>query len=219
MLRAGLRLLIGCAIAAGPLGCDRIFPRDATQAISDGDKKISTGDFRGALRIYESALDGTSRTADLHYKLAMLYDDKLKKPRDAVHHLDRYLELAPSGSRAREAKALKEENEKRLASSQQSGAPMSQAEAVRLKNRNADLEKKIIELQTRKPTTPFVRSGKTDKPLPGARSHTVAPGDTLASIARKYYKNQNKAKDLLDANYNSLGGKDVIRVGQVLIIP
>jgi nucleoid-associated protein YgaU len=47
----------------------------------------------------------------------------------------------------------------------------------------------------------------------------VEAGDTLASIARKYYKNQAKAKDILDANYNSLGGKDVIRVGQVLIIP
>jgi tetratricopeptide (TPR) repeat protein len=218
MRRLVLRVLLGGFLAAGFTGCDRIFPRDATQAISEADKKVSTGDFRGALRLYESALDGTTRTAEAHYKLALLYDDKLKKPRDAVHHLDRYLALDPSGPRAREAKTMKEENEKRLAAALSAESPMSQAEAVRLKNRNADLEKKLVELQTRKPATPFVH-GKIDKALPGARSHTVVQGDTLASIARKYYRNQNKAKDILDANYNSLGGKDVIRIGQTLIIP
>lgn len=218
MISPALRLLLGCACVAGFAGCDRLFTRDATRSISEADKKVSTGDFRGALRLYESALDGTARTAEAHYKLALLYDDKLKRPRDAVHHLDRYIELAPSGSHAREAKTMKAENEKRLAASAHAGSPMSQAEAVRLKNRNADLEKKIVELQTRKPATPPVR-GKVDKAPPGARSHTVESGDTLASIARKYYKNQAKAKDILDANYNSLGGKDVIRVGQVLIIP
>jgi nucleoid-associated protein YgaU len=217
-VRTVWRLLLVAWCAFGFAGCDRLFTRDASQSISAADKKVSTGDFRGALRLYESSLDGTARTAEAHYKLALLYDDKLKRPRDAQHHLDRYLELDPEGKHAREAKTMRADNERRLAAGQSAGSPMSQAEAVRLKNRNADLEKKLVELQTRKPATPFVR-GKTDKALPGARSHTVEAGDTLASIARKYYKNQAKAKDILDANYNSLGGKDVIRVGQVLIIP
>jgi LysM repeat protein len=205
-----------CAVSVP--GCDRLMNRDAAQSISAADKKVTTGNFRGAQRLYESSLDGTARTAEAHYKLALLYDDKLKRPRDALHHLDRYLELDPEGKHAREAKTMRAENEKRLAAAQSAGSPMSQAEAVRLKNRNADLEKKLVELQTRKPTPPPVR-GKVDKAPPGARSHTVEAGDTLASIARKYYKNQAKAKDILDANYNSLGGKDVIRIGQTLIIP
>jgi LysM repeat protein len=218
MRRAVMRFAGVVSLVSGLGGCDRVFTRDATQAISEADKKVSTGDFRGALRLYESSLDGTARTAVAHYKLALLYDDKLKRPRDAVHHLDRYLEIDADGKHAREARTMRAENEKRLSAAQSAGSPMSQVEAVRLKNRNADLERKIVELQTRKPTTPFVR-GKTDKAPPGARSHTVEAGDTLASIARKYYKNQNKAKDILDANYNSLGGKDVIRIGQTLIIP
>lgn len=218
MVCAKLRLVFGFVVLVALSGCDRMFSRDSARAISEADRKVSTGDFRGALRLYESALDGTAATADAHYKLALLYDDKLKRPRDAVHHLDRYIELAPTGPRARDAKTMKAENEKRLSAAVSAGSPMSQAEAVKLKNRNADLEKKLVELQMRKPATPFVR-GKVDKAPPGARSHTVEPGDTLASIARKYYRNQAKAKDILDANYNSLGGKDVIRIGQVLIIP
>jgi len=218
MLRRAWRILGGLLLLTALAGCDRLFPRDSARAVTEADKKVSTGDFRGALRLYESALDGTARTADAHYKLALLYDGKLKKPRDAMHHLDRYLELSPAGDHAREAKKLRDENESRLAAAQQSGAPMSQAEAVKLKNRNADLEKRLVELQTRKPATPLVR-GKTDKPPPGARFHTVEPGDTLASISRKYYKTAVKAKDILDANYNSLGGKDTIRAGQHLIIP
>lgn len=218
MERVVFRALLGLVCAAGLAGCDKLLTRDATRSIAEADRKVSTGDFRGALRLYESALDGTGRTAEAHYKLALLYDDKLKRPRDAVHHLNRYIELDPEGKYVRSAKTMLAENEKRLAAAQHVGSPMSQAEAVRLKNRNADLERRLVELQTRKPATPPMR-GKVDRAPPGARSHTVEAGDTLASIARKYYKNQTKAKDILDANYNTLGGKDVIRIGQVLIIP
>ena len=49
--------------------------------------------------------------------------------------------------------------------------------------------------------------------------HVVREGETLASIAQKYYKNRGRAKDIQDANYNALGGKTTIRPGQTLIIP
>jgi LysM repeat protein len=199
-------------------GCDRLLPRDLSKSMSDADRKIATGDFRGAVRLCEASLDGTAKTADAHYKLAVIYDEKLKRPRDAVHHLDRYLELAPTGSHAREAKLMKQENEKRIASAVQTGSPMSQSEAARLKGENLKLSQKIVDLQTRKNATPVVH-GKTDQAPAGARSHTVVPGETLASIASKYYKNRARAKDILDANYNALGGKTTIRPGQTLIIP
>lgn len=214
LLRSGLGLLL---FAAFP-GCDRIFPRDANRLVLDADKKVATGDFRGAVRLYESAFDGTEKSADAHYKLALLYDSKLKRPKDALHHLDRYLELAPEGPRAREAKSMKQESERRLASAGQTGSPMTQGEAVRLKNENATLQKQLAELRVKKPSTPVVR-GKTDVAAPGARTHVVAAGDTLASIAQKYYRNRARSKDILDANFNALGGKTTIKVGQSLIIP
>src|SRR5688500_245635 len=58
--------------------CDRLFDQGSTEAIAAADKKLAAGDFRGAAAFYEAALDGTAQTAEVHYKLALLYDDKLK---------------------------------------------------------------------------------------------------------------------------------------------
>src|SRR5215212_5350204 len=84
-------------------GCDQLFQRDAKGQIEAASKKVTTGDFRGAIKLYEAALDGTAKTADVHYRLALLYDDKLRSPLDALHHMQRYLELAPKGTYAKEA--------------------------------------------------------------------------------------------------------------------
>ena len=39
---------------------------------------------------------------------------------------------------------------------------------------------------------------------PGTRTYQVQPGDTLASIARKFYKSKERAKDIQDANLNAV---------------
>ncbi len=192
-------------------GCDRLFDKDSRNTASAADKKAAAGDFQAAIRLYESSLDGTAKTAESHYRLALLYDDKLKNPRDAIHHLDRYLALAPAGPHARDAKAMLKENEKRLLTSLSDGTPMTQQEAVRLKNLNASLQKQLIELRGQKGSPP-------PRP-PGTRIHLVEPGETLASIAQKYYRNRARSQDILDANFIALGGKTTIKAGQKLIIP
>ena len=60
----------------------------------------------------------------------------------------------------------------------------------------------------------------TQKPIPpGARTHVVAKGDTLASIATKFYKNKARAKDILDANFYSVDAATKLKIGQTLTIP
>jgi nucleoid-associated protein YgaU len=54
---------------------------------------------------------------------------------------------------------------------------------------------------------------------PGARTYTVQSGDTLAKISRRFYKNAARARDIQDANFNSLEGTVKIKPGMVLIIP
>src|SRR5258708_5243289 len=103
MLSPG-RLLVRVLIAASLLtlpACERLFDKGSKESIAAADKKAAGGDFSGAASLYESALDGTAKTAEVHYKLALLYDEKLKSTVDALHHMDRYIELAPTGAHVR----------------------------------------------------------------------------------------------------------------------
>ena len=49
------------------------------------EKKAKAGDYRGAVTLYEASLDGTAQTAEVHYRLAVIYDEKLRSPLDALH--------------------------------------------------------------------------------------------------------------------------------------
>jgi LysM repeat protein len=206
--------------------CDRFSLRDRPdKAMEAARRKASAGDFRAAIKLYEGALDGTEATAEAHYRLALLYDDKLERPRDALHHFERYLELAPNGKFSDEAKKYRKEGELKLVTALNKGSFVSQQEAARLKNENLTLRKRIVELVARREaalaSSPAPKAAEAkQKPIPpGARTHTVVEGETLASIATKYYKNSARWKDIQDANFNRLEGTVKIKPGQKLIIP
>ena len=76
------------------------------QLMQDADNKSAQGDFERAINLYEAALDDSesTRNAEVHYKLAVLYDDKLNDPVNALHHFKRYLALSPNGTHANEVK-------------------------------------------------------------------------------------------------------------------
>lgn len=61
------------------------------------------------------------------------------------------------------------------------------------------------------PTATASRSGGT--------THVVGKGDTLYSLARLYYGNQSKWRDIYTANSNVLRSPDKLPVGQTLVIP
>lgn len=56
-------------------------------------------------------------------------------------------------------------------------------------------------------------------PTSGARYHTVAKGDTLYAIARAYYGDQRRWRDVYEANRGDLPDPNMIRTGQRLLIP
>ncbi len=49
--------------------------------------------------------------------------------------------------------------------------------------------------------------------------HVVAKGDTLFGLARRYYNEQRRWKDIWEANQSALSDPDVIHIGQELVIP
>lgn len=55
---------------------------------------------------------------------------------------------------------------------------------------------------------------------PAGRTHAVVKGDTLYSLAQRYYGNRSKWRDILAANRNQLPNQDApLRIGMVLRIP
>lgn len=214
-----IRLAFAFLAALFLVACDE---RDARrEALETGDQRARAGAPREAIRAYESALDGTAKSADIHYRIAVLYDEKLKSPLDAIHHYDRYLEMAPGGSRVKEVKAARADCERTLQLRMEKEGFMTTGTAAQLRNENESLRKIIADLRNPKPPPPprAADPGKADDIPPGARLHVVARGETLASIANQYYKNRAYAGHIKDANFNQLAGKDTIRIGQKLIIP
>lgn len=51
------------------------------------------------------------------------------------------------------------------------------------------------------------------------RTYTVAAGDSLSKIAKKFYGDGNKWKQIFEANRDTVKNPDLIHPGQVLKIP
>jgi LysM repeat protein len=220
-------LCLGLAFSAG--GCDRmITPRNA-QVIKDAESKSADGNYLRAITLYESALDGSAKSADIHYRLALLYDDKMHDPLNALHHFKRYLTLAPSGPHASEVKNFMRKDELELGTSLSGDSVVSRAEAARLKNENLTLRKELEDQRARLhgATTEKASGDGRDEKTPGAskkslgksRTYVVREGDTLASISRRFYKSSGHWKKIRDANRSIVDDPGKLKAGQTLTIP
>jgi LysM repeat protein len=212
-------LVVGLALLCG--GCDRmITPRNA-QIIKDAENKTADGNFLRAITLYESALDDSPRAADVHYRLALLYDDKMHDPLHAMHHFKRYLTLAPSGPHANEVKNFMKKDELELGTSLSGDSVVSRAEAARLKNENLALRKELEDLRAHRPSEKTQAETKTTDKKSGTtpRTYVVREGDTLASISRKFYKSSGRWKKIRDANKNVIDNPAKLKPGMTLTIP
>jgi LysM repeat protein len=204
-------------------GCDRMITPRSAQIIKDAENKTADGNFLRAITLYESALDDSPRAADVHYRLALLYDDKMHEPLHALHHFKRYLTLAPSGPHATEVKNFMKKDELELGTSLSGDSVVSRAEAARLKNENLALRKEVEDQRARHPNekpAPDTKTAGVDKKS-GAAPHTyvVRDGDTLASISRKFYKSSGRWKKIRDANKNLIDDPAKLKPGTTLTIP
>ena len=211
-------LIFNIALILLLTGCEEAFQNGATRSREQGDKKNKEGDFRGAIKFYEAALDGSEKSAEVHYNMALIYDEKLKQPVSAIHHFQRCLDLDPKGVHVKDARNFIKEDEHKLVNSLTNGALLTQDDAARLKNDNLTLRKQLTELRAQ-PRGGVQKEGEQKPIPPGARTYVVEPGDTLASISRKFYKSGERWKDIEDANFNALGGKNKLKVGMTLYIP
>ena len=192
--------------------------------VQDADAKSAQGDFARAINLYEAALDDSPRCAEVHYKLALLYDDKLNDPVSALHHFRRYLALSPAGAHAADVKNSIKHDEIAALTVLSGDSVITRSEAARLRNENLNLHKELearalpSRSVTDKSQESDTSSGKTASKK-GDRSYVVQSGDTLFSISRKFYKSPKRWKDIRDANAKNIRDPKKLTVGQTLVIP
>jgi tetratricopeptide (TPR) repeat protein len=187
------------------------------RTVKEADWKAAQGDYLWAINLYESALDGTPQSAEVHFKLALLYDDKLNDSLHALHHFKRYLILNPEGTHAAEVKDFIRRDEIALGTSLSGDSVVPRAEAARLRNENLNLHRQIEEGRPRPAPTksPSKHKGKSDD----LQTYTVQEGDTLASISRKFYKTSKRWREILNANEKKIDDPNNLKAGQTLTIP
>jgi len=232
------RLALAVCIAVLFAGCDQMLQDKTERYFAQAEKKYALQEYPEAVQLYEASLDGTAKTAETHYKLGLIYEEKINVPVSAIHHFQRYLALAPKGTHAREAQKFLKEDQLKLSAALGNGATISQEEAKRIKNTNLELQKKVVELKEEleaaqkakvaaskatagKGGAPAPKPEQTQKPLkPGVRTYTVQPGDTFASISRKFYNNNSaRWKEIQSANFGSVEGTAKLKPGMVLMVP
>lgn len=277
------RWQVGLALAALCLGgCDVLSVSRTGHNIREGNEAVLRGELQKALQHFESALDGTMLSAEAHYRLGLLYEDQLKNEVGALHHFERYLELAPQGQFATDVKSYVERLRLMIVSRLSDGPVLPAREAARLKNENLELKQRLTELRQEvpnargaaKPAAPLppaavpaatpalvVVATPTPPPTPvpapafpgepevrravpvtaavpaaggtapaatavapasveaPVRTYKVQSGDTLAGIARKFYRNSGQWPKIAEANKATLEDPTKLKPGMVLIIP
>jgi nucleoid-associated protein YgaU len=190
--------------------------------VKEADWKAAQGDYLWAINLYEAALDGTPQSAEVHFKLALLYDDKLNDPLHALHHFKRYLVLDPNGSHANDVKDFMKRDEVALGTSLSGDSVVTRTEAARLRNENLNLRGQIDSGPGKpRPSADKSPSRHVDKDKPESKKtiYTVKEGDTLASISRKFYKTSKRWREIRDANEKKVDDPDNLKEGMTLTIP
>lgn len=282
-------------------GCDLLTVSQTGRNIREGNEAMVRGEVPRALQHYEAALDGTMLSAEAHYRLGLLYEDQMKNEVGALHHFERYLELAPQGQFATDVKGYVDRLRLLIVSRLADGPVMPAREATRLKNENLALKQQLADLRQQAPSgrpaaagarspapaprteeatplaaapTPAMVVAATPPPAPSparkaepevrravavnaalpssagtdvaprvepigaagsvpaaaaavpvvagsapVRTYKVESGDTLAGIARKFYKNSGQWQKIAEANKETLPDPAKLQPGMVLVIP
>jgi LysM repeat protein len=204
--------------------CDRMVTSRNSRLVKEADWKAAQGDYLWAINLYEAALDGTPQSAEVHFKLALLYDDKMNDPLHALHHFKRYLVLDPNGSHAVDVKDFMKRDEVALGTSLSGDSVVTRTEAARLRNENLNLHRQIdagpVKPRPIADKSPSHYGDKEKAESKKSGSHyVVKEGDTLASISRKFYKTSKRWREIRDANEKKVDDPDNLKAGLTLTIP
>ncbi len=230
--------LVALLLAAVVNGC---VPGDASPQDEEkeshyvlGKGRVNARDFAGAIQAFNESLEANPRSAAAHFQLACLFDTQESDPAAAIHHYQEFLRLNPKANNAEVIRQRIYSCKQQLAADvlPLPSAPAAQKQLEELVEKNRRLQEendkwrayyaaqKNSPAPTPTPTpvptpTPIPTPTPAPQPTPTpARTHTVAGGETLASIARKY----KLTVSALQAANPGVNPKK-LRVGQTLNLP
>lgn len=224
LLAMALAYVAGCDRFTGVTGGDLNHNPDYTRARN----AEAAGDFHVAATYYRKTLRALPEAGRVHLEFGVLCEEKLGDPLAALYHYRQFLELEPNAERRQVVDGYVERAKlAAMAKLPAAGAP-NPAELMRLQAENTALAQENAALRARltEPATNAVVNSvvmTTNPPVPppvtGPRLHTVQKGDTLFSIAVKYYGTRSAWEKIYAANRASLPSKDQLKIGQQLAIP
>lgn len=65
-----------------------------------GQSRVNAMDYQGAVEAFEQSLDVNPHSAQAHFQLAMLYEQKMSDPAAAIYHYEQYLKYDPNAGNA-----------------------------------------------------------------------------------------------------------------------
>ena len=221
MLCFGLMLCMGCdgrvswmdsKEEAGPL-----MQRAALRA--------NEGNVDSAIRLYGKVLQKDNSSGRAHLDLALLLHDHKKDYVGAIYHYKRYLDLRPPTEKRDMIKGRIRLAEQLFAATimvpgkQYDRISDLQAENMKLRTEIDRLGRRLAagpKLATAARETKKAPRQDTSRPV---ITYRVKRGDTLSSIATSLYGDVHRWKEIQIANADILGNSEVVKVGQLLIIP
>jgi len=246
MVLAGmLTLSVGC----GPSGAFSQQDEDRNPYIPKAKQMVDERDYRAAAALYRKALLVNPQLANAHLEIGLLYDDKLSDPVAAIYHYRQYLELRPDSNKRQVVEDFIERAKLNFASRVPQSPVASpdelarwQLEKANLLQENAMLQARVAELEKQPGTraqpvvtppvpvpvmqvvtapTPVVAVAPpvAVEPVRSTKTHLVQKGDTLLSLSRKYYRNDQDWVKIYAANRHNLPNERQLKIGQTLVIP
>ena len=190
----------------------------------------AAGDFHVAATYYGKVLRALPDAGRAHFEYGVLCDEKLGDPLAAIYHYRQFLELEPNSDHRQVVEGYLQRAKLTLAAKLPAVTANDPAELMRLQTENASLRVRIAEFErvAASVTNPVVittvvsgevATNATAVPVTGPRTHVVQKGDTLYSIALRYYGNRSAWEKIYTANRAALPSKDQLKIGQSLTIP
>jgi tetratricopeptide (TPR) repeat protein len=213
--------LVGCS--------DRVTKLDSTEKaeplMQRAAQRTNEGDVESAIRLYRKVLYQNPKNARAHLDLALLLHDYKKNYVEAIYHYRRYLKLRPTTDKW-EMIGERERLAERLFAAGVVAPGPDGARVIELQQEVRSLNAEVSMLRRRlavggsiTPKPAPTRVQKKPRTRAKIDTYRVLPGDSLSDIARKVYGDAHRWKEIQVANAGLLGSSEVVKVGQVLVIP